>query len=130
MYNNVLKAIPAVVAALILSACGGGGGSDSPPSNAGQTPNNSGVLPYQVQGTAPVVTGVDGEVALLFAPATLGSHGLAQGGTVYNTSGAPLSAFATYAATGGYTTVASSDTVSATLNKPGVIADVNGFGGF
>ncbi len=130
MYKNALKAIPAVVAALILAACGGGGGSDSASSNAGQTPNTSGMPPYQVQGTAPVITGVDGKVAVLFAPATLGSKGLAQGGTLYNTSSAPLSAFATYAATGGYTTIASSDTVSATLNKPGVIADVNGFGGF
>ncbi|WP_035534236.1 hypothetical protein [Paraburkholderia sacchari] len=130
MYKNALKAIPALVAALILAACGGGGGGDSSTASATQPSDPTTVLPYQVQGTAPVVTGVAGKLAVLFTPATLGANGLAQGGTMYSTSDAPLSSFATYAQTGGYTTIASSDTASVTLNKPGVIADVNGYGGF
>ncbi|TCK31774.1 hypothetical protein B0G84_8828 [Paraburkholderia sp. BL8N3] len=131
MYKNALKAIPALVAALVLSACGGGGGgSDSSASNPTQPANPAGALPYQVQGTAPVVTGVAGKLAVLFAPATLGANGLSQGGTLYNTADAPLASFATYAQTGGYTTIAGSDTASVTLNQPGVIADVNGYGGF
>lgn len=130
MCKNSLKAFPALVAALVLSACGGGGGGDSTASNSTQPANPPGALPYQVQGTAPVVTGVGGKLAVLFAPSTLSANGLPQGGTLYNTAEAPIASFATYAQTGGYTTIAGSDTASVTLNQPGVVADVNGYGGF
>ncbi|MGP8437805.1 hypothetical protein ACT2FY_38940 [Paraburkholderia fungorum] len=128
MYKNALKAIPALVAALILSACGGGGGGSSSGADAASSASTPLVANPTITfaGNASVVTGVAGSVSVLFAPATLTGNGVPQGTSINSTS-VPLSAVVQESSHGAFTTVASSST--STIAETGSVYDIGGVDG-
>lgn len=126
MYKNTLKAIPAVVAAFILSACGGGGGSSGADAAAAASNAPAANAPITLVGNAPAVTGVAGNVSVLFAPATLSGSGVPQG-TSINASLVALSALVQESTHGAFTTIASPNLNP--VKETGSVYEIGGVGG-
>lgn len=126
MNKSALKAIPAVVTALVLSACGGGGGSSGTDSAASASSPLMANPPITLVGNAQTVTGVAGNVSVLFEPATLTGSGLPQGTSIH-ASLVPLSALVQESTHGAFTTIASSP--SHTIKETGSVYEIGGVGG-
>jgi hypothetical protein len=126
MYKSALKAIPAVVTAFILSACGGGGGSSGADAPSSASTPLLGNPPITLAGNAPTITGVAGNVSVLFVPATLTGSGLPQG-TSINASIVPLSALVQESTHGAFTTIASAN--ANPIKETGSVYEIGGVGG-
>jgi hypothetical protein len=126
MHKHALKAIPAVIAAFILSACGGGGGGSSGTDAAAGNNAPAANAPITLAGNAPTVTGVGGNVSVLFAPATLTGAGVPQG-TSINASLVALSALVQESTHGAFTTIASPNLTP--IKETGSVYEIGGVGG-
>lgn len=130
------KAVAAAILTLTLAACGGGGSGSSASTSTQSSATGQGTTTaqtgtdYVVSGSAPMVTGVNGSVAVLFSANALRSNGMI--GTAFYAPSLPLSTFTQQAAYGGaFTTVNSAAPNGAvTFTKGGTIADINGAGGY
>ncbi|WP_310633910.1 hypothetical protein [Paraburkholderia sp.] len=135
MSNNTMRVIAGSVLALMLGACGGGGG-DSSANSAAQAASPAGASDatasgdYIVSGTgtSPAISGVNGNVALIFMPASTTANSIT--GTTITAGSEPLSSQVQQSAYGGAFTSVGVPSLSIVLTKHSTIADLNGAGNY
>lgn len=137
MSTTKYQAIAAAVLTLSLAACGGGGGdsgASTQTTSGGQTSaTGSGTTAqasgdYLFSGSAPTVTGTNGNVSIIFSANALSSTSLS-GSSFYN-PGVAVTSVTQQAAYGGAFTTLNTGTKAIDLTKGSTIADINGAGGF
>lgn len=130
MFDNKIRAISIAALTFTLAACGGGGSSGGSSAAAQATPAStpSANTEWTFKGSAPTVTGLNGQVAVVLTPDTLTSSTLS--GSAITDASAPLSSQVQQASYGGAFTTISTGTSAISLNKGGTIADINGTGGY
>jgi hypothetical protein len=133
------QAIAAAVLTMTLAACGGGGGSDTGTStqttSSGQSSTTGSTTTttqtsgdYQFVGSAPTVTGANGNVSAIFSANALHPNGLI--GSAFYSQSQALTGFTQQSAYGGAFTSLNDGAGSIDLTKGSTIADINGTGGF
>lgn len=133
--DKKIQLASAVVLSLLLAACGGGGGGDNSPADSQNQSQDTPPQPtpesgsnWAYQGSAPMVTGTEGLVAVLRAPATMSSSSIVS--PTFNGSGVPLSAVEQQAGYGGAFTTLGTSSSAVSLTSKGTIADITGTGGY
>jgi hypothetical protein len=129
------QAIAAAVLTMTLAACGGGGGgsgastqttSSGQNSSTGTSTQASG--DYLFSGSAPTVTGTNGQVSIIFSANALRSSSAS--GTFFYNPGVALASVTQQSAYGGAFTSLNTGSSSIDLTKGSTIADINGAGGY
>lgn len=135
MSTTKYQAIAAAVLTMTLAACGGGGGSSgasTQTTSSGQTSSTGTTTQasgdYLFSGSAPTVTGTNGNVSIIFSGNALSSTSLSSP-SFYN-PGVALTSVTQQSTYGGAFTTLNTGTKAIDLTKGSTIADINGAGGF
>lgn len=133
MSTTKYQAIAAAVLTMTLAACGGGGSDTSTQTTSnGQTSTTGGATQasgdYLFSGSAPTVTGANGNVSIIFSGNALSSTSLSS--PSFNNPSVALTSVTQQSAYGGAFTSLNTGTSSVDLTKGSTIADINGAGGY